>query len=635
MRTFFSVLFFGTCVCVVHAQSTDIFLENLARDHGFTGQDMEEMLHSRKNINSATRDDLEIAGFLTPYQIASLLDHRERYGLFFSWAEIFLIPGFTGEVSDLLPLFFTLEQHKAPRKTDLRSLARYGKHTVLMQTRTRFPRAEEYSPVTAREYLARPNTRYLGIPWYRYGRYAFSYYDRLRCGITLESDPGERAVADFLSFHISLQGPGALKSLVAGDFRARFGQGLMLWNGTRFGKASSTSSLCNNEMGLTPYTSRDENLFFRGVGATFRHRYFELSVFASARALDARITDEGFTSLVTTGYHRTPLETEKKNALFAWAAGANLSCTGEGWKAGVTALGYGYDRQDAGKITYYNAYKNRSVPFGGISADFSLRWRSLRFFSETAVDAGFVPAVLAGILCYGRNGNRAGVLLRCFSPSFTTAYGAALGRNSTSSNEFSLQLTGDLVLQRSWKLDGSLWFWLFPKARYLCREPSYGWEGRVQLYSGDQMISLRQQRSLSDKGVTDRQSLRLQCGLPLNGLLGLRFRADGVHCLLPGKVNDWGYAVYAEMTCGGAGKKFGGSFRVSYFNTGSWDSRIYMYESDVLYGFSVPALYGKGFRSYINMRYAPFQSLDLWVRFACTAGGSFSCESKVQVRFRF
>ena len=76
MRTFFSVLFFGTCVCVVHAQSTDIFLENLARDHGFTGQDMEEMLHSRKNINSATRDDLEIAGFLTPYQIASLLDHR-------------------------------------------------------------------------------------------------------------------------------------------------------------------------------------------------------------------------------------------------------------------------------------------------------------------------------------------------------------------------------------------------------------------------------------------------------------------------------------------------------------------------------------------------------------------------------
>ena len=243
MRTFFSVLFFGTCVCVVHAQSTDIFLENLARDHGFTGQDMEEMLHSRKNINSATRDDLEIAGFLTPYQIASLLEHSERDGLFFSWAEIFLIPGFTGEVSDLLPLFFTLEQHKAPRKTDLRSLARYGKHTVLMQTRTRFPRAEEYSPVTAREYLARPNTRYLGIPWYRYGRYAFSYYDRLRCGITLESDPGERAVADFLSFHISLQGPGALKSLVAGDFRARFGQGLMLWNGTRFGKASSTSSL--------------------------------------------------------------------------------------------------------------------------------------------------------------------------------------------------------------------------------------------------------------------------------------------------------------------------------------------------------------------------------------------------------
>ena len=122
-------------------------------------------------------------------------------------------------MSDLLPLFFTLEQHKAPRKTDLRSLARYGKHTVLMQTRTRFPRAEEYSPVTAREYLARPNTRYLGIPWYRYGRYAFSYYDRLRCGITLESDPG--GLWRIFCLFISLQGPGALKSLVAGDFQGQ------------------------------------------------------------------------------------------------------------------------------------------------------------------------------------------------------------------------------------------------------------------------------------------------------------------------------------------------------------------------------------------------------------------------------
>ena len=236
----------------------------------------------------------------------------------------------------------------------------------------------------------------------------------------------------------------------------------------------------------------------------------------------------------------------------------------------------------------------------------------------------------AGILCYGRNeeqGRRALDASLLPSPRLTER----LSTQQHSSNEFSLQLTRGSCFAAILEVGRSLWFWLFPKP-VICAG-TFLWLGRtVQLYSGDQMISLRQQQLLT-KGVTDRHSCAYSA-VCAERLLGLRFRADGC-IVLPGKVNDWGYAVYAEMTCGGAGKKFGGSFRVSYFNTGSWDSRIYMYESDVLYGFSVPALYGKGFRSYINMRYAPFQSLDLWVRFACTAGGSFSCESKVQVRFRF
>ena len=55
-----------------------------------------------------------------------------------------------------------------------------------------------------------------------------------------------------------------------------------------------------------------------------------------------------------------------------------LSCTGEGWKAGVTALGTDTTvRMPA--ITYYSAYKTDRLPFGGISADFPLGGGSLRF----------------------------------------------------------------------------------------------------------------------------------------------------------------------------------------------------------------------------------------------------------------
>jgi hypothetical protein len=35
------------------------------------------------------------------------------------------------------------------------------------------------------------------------------------------------------------------------------------------------------------------------------------------------------------------------------------------------------------------------------------------------------------------------------------------------------------------------------------------------------------------------------------------------------------------------------------FNTDDWDTRIYTYENDLLYSYSIPALYGRGSRNYL------------------------------------
>lgn len=636
MRKVLCVLLCGTITCAVLAQNGDVLFEELARNSDFSGQDLEEMLHARTALNLATRQDLEMSGLLSPYQVASLIDYRERYGEFLTWAEIAIIPGFSGEDVELLSLFFTLEPSDAKfRKFQWNFLIKEGNHSLMLQTRTFFPRGEEYSPITAEEYKARPNSRYLGVPWYRYARYDYRCRNKLYWGITLESDPGERSLADFLSFHIAAKDIRPFKILVAGDFRARFGQGLLLWNGTLFGKVSSTASLCNTETGLTTYTSRDENLFFRGLGATFGNKRMELSVFGSWKPVDARVIAEGFTSLVMTGYHRTPLELEKKKALASWATGINLSYLAENWKVGVTALGYGYGHRYAGKVTYYNAFVNRDLPFGGLSADFSFRSRSWRFFSEIAMDLGLAPAVLGGVIYYGKNGDQAGLLLRCFTPSYTAAYGASLGRNSSSSNEYSLQLTADKNLSRKWKLDGSIWFFLFPAPRYLCHEPSYGWDTRLRLRRDGHMVLVRQQRSLSDKGITDKQLLSLKIGIKISENWMLNLRADGLYSFLHGNPGQWGSAAYAELVCDERKGVFRGSFRVTLFYTGSWESRIYLYESDVLYGFSVPALYGKGIKSYFNFKFSPFKWLDIWFKISCLVRDTITCESKIQARFRF
>ena len=42
-------------------------------------------------------------------------------------------------------------------------------------------------------------------------------------------------------------------------------------------------------------------------------------------------------------------------------------------------------------------------------------------------------------------------------------------------------------------------------------------------------------------------------------------------------------------------------------------SRIYAYENDVFYGFSIPAFYDKGFRYYVNINYDLSKRISFWL----------------------
>ena len=58
--------------------------------------------------------------------------------------------------------------------------------------------------------------------------------------------------------------------------------------------------------------------------------------------------------------------------------------------------------------------------------------------------------------------------------------------------------------------------------------------------------------------------------------------------------------------------------RLQYFETDSYNSRMYAYENDVLYSFSIPVFYDKGYRYYLNLNYDLTKKISLWFRFAQT-----------------
>ncbi|MFO8022405.1 MAG: helix-hairpin-helix domain-containing protein, partial [Perlabentimonas sp.] len=78
-------------------------------------------------------------------------------------------------------------------------------------------------------------------------------------------------------------------------------------------------------------------------------------------------------------------------------------------------------------------------------------------------------------------------------------------------------------------------------------------------------------------------------------------------------------------------------------------TRIYAYENDVLYYFSIPAYYSRGTRAYLLAKYSFGRRMDIWFRIAQTyfadqdqlgsglaqIDGSTRSDVRVQVRLKF
>jgi hypothetical protein len=110
-----------------------------------------------------------------------------------------------------------------------------------------------------------------------------------------------------------------------------------------------------------------------------------------------------------------------------------------------------------------------------------------------------------------------------------------------------------------------------------------------------------------------------------------------------------GFMMYQDILYRPADKPYNLTLRYAVFNTESYDERIYAYENDVLYAFSIPAYFYKGSRFYVLMKYDLGKNLDLWLRFAQTfysdrqtIGSGLTeiedntrSEVKVQLRMRF
>jgi hypothetical protein len=103
----------------------------------------------------------------------------------------------------------------------------------------------------------------------------------------------------------------------------------------------------------------------------------------------------------------------------------------------------------------------------------------------------------------------------------------------------------------------------------------------------------------------------------LNRQLGFKARTDVIWYDKHGKFEENGFLIYLEGTYK-QGFNFTANLRLQYFETDGYNSRLYAYERDVLYSYSIPVFFDKGFRYYINLNYDLGKRFSFWVKWAQT-----------------
>jgi hypothetical protein len=639
MRNVLSILFtFLTLACTAQdlPATTQQQLENIAEANEEDPQDdnlLQQLDYFKKhpiNLNTATTEELQSLKILTDLQIANFIQYRSLLGTLINIYELQAVPTWDVLTIQKVLRYVIIGNTISVKENFLRRFQN-GDQSILF----RFSRVLEKS----KGYNKALTTHYLGDRNHLMFRYRYQYKDLLYFGVTGDKDAGEQFLKgaqsrgfDFYSFHFFARRLGIVKSIALGDFTVNLGQGLIQWQSLGFGKSSEVMSIKRQAPVLVPYRSAGEFYFNRGLGITFQKKNIEATLFASYKKISGNIindTLERFSSLLTSGYYRTPSEIADKNKIKLASLGGNISYRISSLKVGWNVVAHQFNIPLQKRDEPYNLYAIRGTKIFNSSVDYSYTYKNIHFFGEAAIDKNFHKALASGALLSVDPKVDLSFLYRNIRKEYQSLFGSAFTENTFPVNEKGFY-TGIAVRPvAGWQLNAYVDFFQFPWIKYLVNTPSRGYDYLAQLnYQPSKQFGMYVRFRNKNKPLDSsgngiiyypqdqvKQNLRMHLVQQLSSVFSLTGRAEIVwfnHQLRAGQ----GFLSYLEGSY--ERRKLAGNLRFQYFETTDYNSRIYVYESDVLYSFSIPAFYDKGFRYYLNCHYELFENFEIWLRCAQT-----------------
>jgi hypothetical protein len=584
------------------------------------------------NLNNADADDLRELNLLSGLQIDNLLSYRTLLGKLISIYELQAVPSWDLPLIRKILPYITIGPAVSLQE-DIRTRLRNGEHSLLFRISQVIEKSAAYNKSDT-------GTKYLGSPQRIFFRYRYNYKNLLQFGLVADKDAGEQfgnsaaAGFDFYSFHLFFRKIGIIQSLAVGDFAVNMGQGLMQWQGLAFKKSVELMSAKRQSAILRPYTSAGEFNFSRGLGITVKRNRLEATVFASFRKIGASLEQAGETtisSFLASGFHRTLTEIDNRNNIRQLSSGAVLYYKGSGWHVAVNAVAYQFSLSVQKRDEPYNLFALKGKRWYNLSIDYSYTYKNIHLFGEAAVDKGLNPAFINGVLISVDSRVDLALVQRTIAKTYQAVYGNAFTENVAPSNESGLYAGLVFRPADNWRIDSYVDVYKFPWLKYLVDAPSYGRDYLVQIthtlgkkgeiYS--RFKSERRQGNQPDNLTPlnflvelPRQNWRIHLSYKINSSLTWRQRAEIGWYDKKGQNAGDGFLLYTDILYKPVSARYSVVARLQYFDTDDYNARVYAYENDVLYGYSIPAFFDKGWRYYMTISLDIKKNLCCWIRCA-------------------
>lgn len=552
------------------------------------------------NLNVATRDDLEQLPFLSAQQVEDILAYIYQYHNMQTLGELMMIESLDAVRRDLLCCFVYLQPVESNNVPTFSQMLKRGKHTIVFTGKVPFYKRKG------------DENGYLGYPYTHSVRYKLAYSDYFQLGLVGAQDAGEpfftgvnKLGYDHYSFYAMVRKLGKLKAAVVGRYKVRFGQGLVMNTDFSFGKVASLTTEGRSYNAVRPHSSRSQSTYLQGAAATVAlGRFVDFTAFASYRYCDATLNSDGsIRTLLTSGYHRTPMEISKKHNASQSAFGGNLNWRKNGLTFGLTGLYTSFNRPLKPNVSQcFRLNYPQGSGFGNIGLSYGYINHRWNVNGETALSANGGLATVNTVALQATRTLSFTAIQRYYAAKYWGIYANSFAEGGRTQNELGLLIGAKWVALPHLTLMCFTDYAYFAQPRYQASVASSAWDSFLSaIYArGNHSLLLRHQFKLRQKD--DAKHIFLLNDITHRGRLSYTYLQPKWSCKTQldfsnnhFKTNSFGYMVSETATWHPLDWLQTAS-SVGYFHTESYASRLYTYERGMAYSFYFPAYYGEGLR---------------------------------------